>query len=359
MTDIRMKDILWLELTRIPGLGLKRITCLRRQYCEIERIWEATEEELIRLAIPEKPRCALRKGPDLAEGEQLLSRWNHQGLFVYSYENPWYPTRLKQIYDAPPILYAAGQTALMKTDMMALVGARRCTSYGSRVALELGRVLTEKGYTVVSGMAYGIDAWSHQGALDAGGSTVAVLGCGVDVCYPPQHQGMMNQIRKKGLLLSEYPPGTAPRAGFFPQRNRIISGLCRGVIVVEAGEKSGSLITADQALEQGRDVYCVPGSIFSPASRGVHRLIQQGAMLLSGYEDLPTIRGTAYPVTVDQPVLDREEEKRVYQAVREEGSTLYELERTVGLSVPVLQQTLTALEMRGLLRQTLDYRWIR
>ena len=189
----------------------------------------------------------------------------------------YYPALLENIHRPPDILYGTGNAAVLKNRCVAVVGARRATSYGKRAAYQIGRRLAESGLTVISGMAYGCDAEAHRGALEAGGATAAVLGCGVDICYPAANAPLRRRIAEKGLLLSEYEPGTPPRPYRFPQRNRIISGICEAVVIAEAGLSSGSLITAECAAEQGRRVFAVPGSIFAPGSLGCNKLIQDGA----------------------------------------------------------------------------------
>ncbi len=409
MTELSANTLLWLALTRVPSIGRRRIKSLRERFGSVEAIWNAPEAALRELSIPKEAIQSLRKGPDVGRLRGLCESWRGRGIEILGCEDADYPEALNAIYDAPPVLFLTGKRELLKAPMMAVVGARKCTSYGSRAAYGIGRSLTDRGYAVVSGMASGIDSWGHKGALDAGGGTVAVLGCGVDICYPPDNQPLRSQIAERGLLLSEYPPGTPPRAVFFPERNRIISGLSLGVIVVEAGERSGSLITADQALEQGRDVYCVPGSIFAPMSRGTNRLIQQGgAMLLYRMEDIPAARETVPAVREDIPAVGetgptvhedtssahedtssaretvpavREDtpparetvcpgpadpprqrtrpEEQVLRALAAEGRTANELRETSGLPMQELQQVLTVLEIEGMICQTPDHRWIR
>ena len=199
-----------------------------------------------------------------------------------------YPERLTHIHEPPEVLYVAGELLPQDAYAIAIVGSRKCTDYGKHVAHDLAFGLARRGITVVSGMALGIDAEAHRGALEAGGRTIAVLGTGVDErsIYPHTHKPLAEAIAKTGAVISEYPPGTPAYPGNFPQRNRIVSGLSLGVVIVEANERSGSLITARLALEQGRDVFAVPGSIYARTSRGVHRLIQEGAKLITGVDDI-------------------------------------------------------------------------
>jgi DNA processing protein len=201
-------------------------------------------------------------------------------------EDDRYPERLRTIPDPPPVLYCDGLPEPEDRVAIAIVGARQATSYGVRVTEALARDLAQLGFTIVSGMARGIDAAAHRGALAAGGRTIAVLGCGLDVVYPPEHGRLRAEIARSGSVMTEFPPGTRPLASHFPRRNRILSGLALGVVVVEAAEGSGSLITARLALDQGREVFAVPGPLDAPLSRGPHGLIKQGAKLVETVEDI-------------------------------------------------------------------------
>lgn len=241
--------------------------------------WQASGEELASV-LSDASRQALltlrKKKPDLPA--DIAAACEAKNIAMCTIEDEDYPALLREIFQPPLILFYRG-TLLPNASRLAMVGARRASTYGKHVAEAMAADLARQGVTVVSGAARGIDTASHRGALTAG-RTVAVLGCGLDVVYPPENGRLLAEIAERGAVISEYPPGTRPLAAFFPARNRIISGLSRGTIVVEAAEKSGSLITAELALSEGRDVFAVPGSIYSDTSRGCHRLIQQGAKLV-------------------------------------------------------------------------------
>lgn len=247
--------------------------------------WRASGEELAAL-LTDAPRKALltlrQKKPDLPASIAASCEKNH--IAVCTMEDPIYPALLREICQPPMVLFYRG-TLAPEAERLAMVGARRASTYGKHVAEEMAAHLAGRGVTVVSGAARGIDTAAHRGALTTG-RTVAVLGCGIDVVYPPENGRLLAEIAAQGAVISEYPPGTRPLAAFFPARNRMISGLSRGTIVVEAAEKSGSLITAELALSEGRDVFAVPGSIYSDTSRGCHRLIQQGAKLVVDAADV-------------------------------------------------------------------------
>jgi len=265
-----------------------------------------------------------------------------------------YPRALRHVHDPPPVLYLrgrlAGEPGVLDGPAIAIVGARDATAYGLAVARDLARALAESGIAVVSGLALGIDGAAHRGALEVGGRTVAVVGGGTDVVYPRQHQALRREILERGLLVSEHPSGTAPRPGQFPRRNRIVSGLALGVVVVEATLRSGSLSTAAHALEQGREVFAVPGAVGAARSAGPHALLRRGAKLVESVDDIlaELPQGLASPGAgshgiVHLPVgLDR-----VLTAVRGGVATADELVLRLGLKLPDLLEKLVALELRG------------
>jgi DNA processing protein len=274
-------------LSFIPGLGPVKYQKLLKHLGNPIKVWEASEEELRKTEGLGKKLVedflAARKALSL---ERELQRLQDFGVTAISHEEPQYPRQLLTIYDPPFLIYTKGISMDWGKPWVALVGSRNMTSYGREMAFWLGRELAARGIGVVSGLARGIDTWAHKGALKGGGETVAVLGSGLDKCYPPENRGLMQEIMAQGLLLSEFPLGIGPKPQHFPMRNRIISGISLGTVVVEAALKSGALITADLALEQGREVFALPGPITSPASRGCHNLIKQGAKLVQDVDDL-------------------------------------------------------------------------
>ena len=347
------EELYWLEMALTPGWSPRR---LRRMTEGKESLTAALLQRLAASARTEKEKeeqaqleRILRQGPEKAEA--LWTACQKEKIGILTPASEAYPRLLRTLPDSPPALYYKGNPHILKNRCMAVVGSRRCTTYGAQAARVIAGVLSAAGITIVSGLARGIDRCGHEGALQNGGDTAAVLGCGIDICYPPEHRRLKEQILEQGLLLTEFPPGTAAKAAHFPMRNRIISGLCEGVIVVEAGERSGSLITADMALEQGRDVYCVPGSFFSPANRGGHKLLQQGAALLAGPEDLAVFGGGG-------PNEEKEEKEGhwLLQAVAEFGSTPEELCLATGRSPEEIQQAVTFLQIERKIRVGADQR---
>jgi len=213
-------------------------------------------------------------------------KFEQEGIRLVCREEEDYPKRLRGLRGMPGALFVKGELPVKEAVTVAIVGARNCSAYGERVTLQFAERLAEEGIQIISGMARGIDGAAHRGALNVSGKTFAVLGCGADICYPKEHRGLYRDIQKTGGILSEYPPGTMPLAKHFPARNRVISGLADVVLVMEAKEKSGSLITADMALEQGKDIYALPGPISSELSKGCNYLIRQGAGILLSPEDI-------------------------------------------------------------------------
>ncbi|MCK4843683.1 MAG: DNA-processing protein DprA, partial [Dehalococcoidia bacterium] len=265
-----------------------------------------------------------------------------------------YPAPLKEIYDYPPVLYVKGNPPFQDQPCLAVVGTRRPTIYGRQVTEEIVTDLARSGITIVSGLARGIDSVAHRAALDAGGRTVAVFASGLDIIYPGENAKLAQAITERGALLSEHPLGVKPRPESFPLRNRIMSGLSLGVLVVEAGERSGALITAHQAVEQDRDVFAIPGSILSPASQGTNHLIQEGAKLVRSSEDI--LQELNLAIAVQQSEFKEfspvdEAESAILKQLSSEPNHIDEICRRSGLTTPQVSSTLAMLELKGIARQ--------
>lgn len=280
-----MEKIYLAALQMVSGIGNARLKGLVSFFGSAQQAWQANRRDLFLCGcLDETIYNKLLIHREKIDIYTLAYDWEKKGVKICSCSDLDYPTLLLNTFNAPQAFYYRG--VLPKTqNLVAIVGARKASSYGKNTAQLLAAELAEAGVWVVSGAARGIDTAAHQGALTKG-YTIAVLGCGVDVNYPPENSKLLHHIAESGAVISEYPPGTMAHPGHFPARNRIINGLSRGVVVVEAAEKSGSLITADFALEEGRDVFAVPGSIFSVASKGTHRLIKQGAKLIDSTADI-------------------------------------------------------------------------
>ncbi|MBK1718223.1 DNA-protecting protein DprA [Thiocystis violacea] len=274
----------WLVLIHAPRIGSRTFGRLTDHFGSPSAVLGASAEQLGRIGLKQETIAALRQ-PDEAAIESVL-RWAEQpGAHILTRADPRYPSALNEIPDAPPLLYARGDPSLLSEPQIAIVGSRNPTPGGRGVTEEFARRLAGYGLIITSGLAVGVDGAAHAAALEQG-RTIAVLGTGPDLVYPAVHRDLARRIVERGLMVSEFPPGQGPLARNFPRRNRIISGLSLGVLVTEAALKSGSLITARCALEQGREVFAVPGSILNPLARGCHALIRDGAKLVEGAEDI-------------------------------------------------------------------------
>jgi len=270
----------------ISFLGPKSIDTLLKHFGSAKAAWEASTAEITNILNLHDHTEKLNREKTKIDPIQKWDQMQELNVKSVSIFSPEYPKLLKQLHYPPPLLYYRGSLKKINQPAVAIVGSRRCTFYGQEVAHRLAAELSSTGVSVISGMALGVDTAAHRGALENCGYTAAVLGCGVDQCYPPQNANLMDQIITGGIVLSEFPLGTKPLPVHFPRRNRIISGLSLGTVVVEATAKSGALITANYALEQNREVFAVPGNVGSPYSRGSHRLIKEGARLVESAADI-------------------------------------------------------------------------
>ena len=304
-------------LARCPGLGSRWLQKLCQSFASPRQVWHASAEELVfRGQLPGRLADKLVKfSRSECEGpERLQEACQRVHTRLCSFYDSAYPPILKEIFDPPMVLYYRGMLQ-PETDRVAMVGSRKFTPYGEGIALEFGERLAAAGLTIASGAARGIDTSAHRGALKSG-RTVAVLGCGVDVIYPSENRRLLREIASSGgAVLSEYGPGIQPLPAFFPARNRIISGLSQGTLVVEAARRSGSLITAEMALAEGRDVFAVPGSIYSGTSQGCNHLIQQGAKLVQTPADILEEYGLAAPPKKKERPRMTPEERQVWQVL--------------------------------------------
>jgi len=275
----------WLTLNHAPGVGAVTFHQLRQRYPNPRDLLHAGTEQLHKLGLKQITIDALQHPDEEAIAHNL--EWHEKpGNRIMCCIDPDYPALLLQIPAPPPLLYVHGNTGILAEPQLAMVGSRNPTASGQQTATEFARHLSAAGLVITSGMALGIDAASHQGALDTGSPTIAVMGTGLDRVYPARHHGLARQIAEQGALVSEFPVGTPPLAENFPRRNRIISGLSLGTLVIEAALRSGSLISARFAGEQGREVFAIPGSIHNPLARGCHHLIRQGAKLVETAQDV-------------------------------------------------------------------------
>ena len=286
----------WVWLATLPGLGTRTRLQLLEHFDSPEDIYYADEGELLLTPVITKAQAALLADKSLERTEQVLADCARDGQFILTMGDSLYPNRLRTIFDPPILLYGKGALPVFDDEVaVTVVGTRSCTPYGVRAASQLGYELSKQGALLVSGMARGIDGEALKGALRAGGFTAAVLGGGADVIYPAENRRLYQDIAATGVILSEYPPGTVPKADHFPVRNRLLSALSLATVVVEAPEKSGALITATTALEQGREVFAVPGPFDAPMSRGTNALIREGAGLVCEAWDVLSFYESRYP----------------------------------------------------------------
>jgi DNA processing protein len=363
----------WLKLRAIEGVGDQTVLALVREWQRPEAILQASNDELIQRGCSSRLAQAITRGPDpdACRGiDRELATLQRCGIDVRTILDPLYPARLRMIPDPPPLLYVSGTLTEQDELAVAVVGARRATPAGRLLSEELAKDLAIAGFTVVSGMARGIDAAAHRGALAAGGRTVAVLGCGIDRTYPVEHERLRREIEEHGAVLSELSPGSPPHSAHFPRRNRIISGLSLGVVVTEAAIHSGSLITARLAAEQGREVFAVPGFVKEETSRGTNALLKEGASLIEKAQDvidavLPqldaSLRARLSCVPSDHKSGDHfgNEEQLVYDALSYDPLTVDHLVEQTGLAVPLVMAALLSLELRQRARQLSGQRYLR
>lgn len=354
-----------LGLSLVPGLGAVRIERLVVHFGSPEAAWAAPREALA--GVP-GIGCAIAAAIVTARGgdgvDQELRRAAALGAAVVTWLDPGYPSRLRRIHASPPVLYVRG-TLRDDRPAVAIVGTRRATPYGLGVAERLAAALAEQNVTIISGLARGIDAAAHRSVVRAGGSTVGVLGCGVDVAYPPEHRALMDAMRVRGALVAEASMGAPPARGAFPARNRIISGLADAVIVVEGDANSGALITARQAQAQGRTVFAVPGNVYVRGSRGPHRLLAAGAKLVTGPDDVLAIlnrsvtggrerrrdAGSAGSDPGPAPDLTPSERRLIAALGDGDARSVDSLASSAGIAVPAAAAALVTLELRGLVRR--------
>lgn len=345
----------WIALTRVTGIGPRRFDSLLNAFGSAGAIWDASPAALATAGLDRKSVEALVVARRRVDPTREADNLQRLGATAITRHDSRYPARLAEIHDPPPVLYVRGELDPPDQPSIAIVGTRGATTYGRMAAEQLAEGLARAGVTVVSGLALGIDAAAHRGALAAGGRTIAVLGNGLDRIYPSQHARLASQIAENGALITEFPLGTKPDAMNFPRRNRVISGLTVGTVVVEAGAKSGALITAAFAMEQGRDVLAVPGSIFSPASIGTNSLIRDGAAPVTCADDiLAELQPTRVPrqlAVADILPLD-DTERVLLDALSMEPTHIDDVARAVSLPMSVVSAALAMLELKGLVRQT-------
>ncbi len=350
MSDLKY----WLGFNLVKGIGPAKIQALLDSFGSLAAAWQATEHQLLHIGLDKRAIRTFQQTRVELDLDAALTQVQAAGITLLTWDSPDYPAYLREVPGSPPLLYVQGE--LRDTDQwaVAVVGTRRLTAYGRQVTHDLVAGLVRHNITIVSGLARGIDAVAHKTAVDLGGRTIAVLGSGLDCIYPAEHRQLAQHIvAANGAVISEYGLGMQPEAKNFPPRNRIISGLSLGVLVVEAGERSGALITANFAAEQNRDVFAVPGNINSPASKGPNRLIQEGARLVTRVEDILeelNVFMVAEHTAVQMALPETAEEIALFAHLSTQPIHVDELSRASGLPAALVNSTLTIMELKGMVQ---------
>jgi DNA processing protein len=351
-----MEDVVryYVGFNLVPGIGPLRLARLIERCGSIAAAWHADETMMIAAGLDARSMAGLQEARRRIDLDAELERLRAVGVTPISIADPRYPPLLRMIPAPPPLLYLCGTLTPADQRAVAIVGTRHPSHYGREAARRLARDLASAGLTIVSGLALGIDTIAHTAALEAGGRTIAVLASGIDRVYPERNRALAERIKTSGALLSDYPLGTPPAPLNFPPRNRIISGLSLATLVVEAGESSGALITVQFALDQGREVMAVPGSIFNPLSAGPHRLIRDGAAIVTGADDVLAVLNLDRQTTLADTPLDvvlTPEEEAIYAVVMAEPQHIDMIGRAAGQSAAATAAALALLELKGLVRQ--------
>lgn len=343
----------WIGFNLVKGIGAVRFQQIQAHFGDLSLAWKAPAEAFQTAGLPPRTVSNLLKLRKQIDLDQLYESILEKNVSVLTLKDGGYPRLLKEIDQSPPVIYVKGQLKPADEFAVAIVGTRRVSDYGQQITRDASIYLAGHGLTIVSGLARGVDGLAHRHALEAGGRTIAVLGSGVDVIYPPEHRKLAEAISENGAVISDYPMGTQPEGVNFPPRNRIISGLSLATIVVEAGERSGALITADFALEQGRDVFAVPGNVLSPASRGTNKLIQSGAYAMVSPQDVLDVLNLSEidsQKNAREVLPANEKEARILQAMDFEPIHIDEICNKVGLAVDSVSAALTMMELKGLVQ---------
>jgi DNA processing protein len=344
----------WVAFSRIPSIGRARIERLEAAFGSLRDAWSASATELRDAGLDARAAGTILAQRPRIEPDAEMERLARAGVGALTWHDRRYPSRLKEAYDRPPVLYLRGELTDADEWGVAVVGTRRSTPYGRQATEAIVEGLVRNGVTVVSGLARGIDAIAHQAALRAGGRTVAVLPCPVDEVYPATHGRLAAQIAESGALLSDYPLGARMQKESFWRRNRIVAGMTLGTVVVEAGDKSGALLTAKIALDENREVFAVPGSVFAPMSRGPNALIQQGAKLVRDADDVLTeldLMRVPQQLELRQALPTDATETALLELLTGEPRHVDDITRTANLPVSTVSGALAMLELKGMIRQ--------
>jgi DNA processing protein len=350
----------WVGFNIIPGIGRVKFSQLETYFGKLENAWKAGRSELTRAGLDSRTVKTIETSRPQIDLYAEMDKLEKSDTKAISFHDAEYPSRLKEIYDYPPLIYVRGEIKSQDEWSIAVVGTRRATVYGRQVTEEIVSDLARNNITVVSGLARGIDTVAHNTTLKTGGRTFAVFACGLDTVYPAENTNLAKNILNQGALISEYPLGARPRPDNFPRRNRIMSGISLGVLVVEADESSGAIITAHMALEQNREVFAIPGSIFSPMSRGTNTLIQEGAKLVRTCADILeelNLTVNVHQVEMKDMVSITDTEGLLMKQLSSEPTHIDQVCRNSGLPISEVSSNLAIMELKGLVRQisTMNY----
>lgn len=343
----------WVSFSKIPNIGRVKTTQLLEYFGSLEYAWKASAADLKKAGLDARAVSSIINIAPKISPDDEIDKLDKYGIKAFISTSPLYPQRLKEIHDFPPIMYVRGHMIEEDEYCLAVVGTRRPTQYGRQVTEEIVSNLVKNKITIVSGLAKGIDSIAHKTALKGNGRTIAVFASGLDIVYPAENVNLAREIMETGALMSEYPLGTRPKADNFPRRNRIMSGISLGVLAVEAGERSGALITTDQALSQDREVFAVPGSIFSLYSKGTNRLIQQGAKLVRNHIDILeelNLAVISQQLEMKDLLPENETEHLLLNQLCGEPVHIDDLCRKSGLLPSIVSSTLTMMELKGIVK---------
>ena len=353
----------WIAFSRVPRVGRVRVTQLEDHFGSLRAAWDASTGELRAAGLDSATASECIAARERIDPDVELELLHRHGVQAITWHDETYPRQLLEVFDRPPVLFVRGTLAPADEWAVAVVGTRRVSVYGRQAAEDMARGLAVNHVTVVSGLARGVDAVAHRAALEAGGRTIGVLACGLDMVYPPEHKRLAEQICEQGALISDYAIGTQPRSEFFPRRNRILSGISLGVLIVEGDIKSGAMITARQALEQNREVFAVPGSVYSPNSRGTNKLIQDGeAKLTIDVQDVLAelnLSMAAHQIEMTELIPADETESVLLRFLTAEPLHIDDVRRSSGLPIATVTSSLAMLELKGLVRQVGRMNYVR
>lgn len=344
----------WISFLKVPGIGRVKITQLLSYFGTLENAWKSSNFDLSCSGLDSKSVASVVNSRSKISPEDEQQKLEKYKVKAIPFSSSEYPERLKEIVDFPPVLFVRGNLLPEDDLCLSVVGTRRVSMYGRQVTEDIAADLARNRITIVSGLAKGIDTLAHKCALENHGRTVAVFASGLDIVYPAENTALARQIMENGALLSEYPLGIKPKPDNFPRRNRIMSGISLGVLVIEAGERSGALITADQALAQNREVFAVPGSIFSPFSKGTNTLIMQGAKLVRNYMDILeelNLARVAQQLEMKELLPVDETEFLLIKQLSSDPRHIDEVCRMCGLPPATVSGTLAVLELKGIVKQ--------